>query len=60
MIPPEETDALALYIASLGGVAQLAGELEQQGISTPDESLEEALRLMPHIEQGVEDARREL
>lgn len=60
MIPIEECDAMALWLASMGGVAQLARELEQQDLSKQDESLEDARQLMPVIEKAVEDARRDL
>ena len=60
MIPVEEADMVALWLSSMGGVAHLAHELEQQRLSDPSESLEDARQLMPVIEQAVEDARRGL
>lgn len=51
---------MALWLASMGGVAHLAYELEQQHLSSQEDSLTDARKLLPVIEKAVEDARRDL
>lgn len=52
-------DATRLHVASIVGVAALAHELEELGISDPEESLDDARALRPMIFEEVEKVRRE-
>ncbi len=54
----EEADVYALWLASMGGAAMLAHELEKQRLSAEADILDDARQLMPVIEKAVEDARR--
>ncbi len=54
-ISPEE--ATRLHVAAIVGVAHLAGELEDLGISDEEESLEDAWLLRPMILEEVERLR---
>ncbi len=53
MIPVEEADVYALWLASMGGVAQLAHELEQQHLITESDSLDDARRSYSQVGQEI-------
>ena len=57
--PLDPETASRLHVAAIVGVAALASELEEVGISGPDESLGDARALRPMIFDCVEQARRD-
>ncbi len=53
-------DAMVIWLASLAGPAPLAYQLERLGLSSREDSLEDARTMIPLLHRAIEEAWEEI